>query len=78
MLLYHPELDRTFETGNDSDAQFEILAKSGWRKTIPAEHNPALAAEQPDDEVVYQPVLADEAKPRGKATKSAKEAAPTD
>jgi hypothetical protein len=76
MLLYHPELEVTHEfTGGD--AQFEILKESGWRKTIPAEHNPALAAEQPDDLVVYQPVPADKAKPRGKATKAAKEP-PTD
>jgi hypothetical protein len=71
MLLYHPELGRTFETGNDSEAQFEVYKEAGWSKTVPAEHsNPALAADQPD--VVYQPVSADEAKPAAKATKSTK------
>lgn len=72
MLLYHPELNRTFETGNDSEDQAAVMARAGWGKTIPGEHtaDPNVAADQPDDAVVYQPVVVDKA-PDAKPVKAA-------
>lgn len=75
MRLYHPELKKTIDVPDDDDA-VATLAKSGWGKTIPAEHSdPAVAADQPD--VTYQPVAA-ESKAKRSTRSSPKGAESTD
>lgn len=64
MRLYHPKLERTWD-GPDDDRLFAVMAEAGWSKTVPADHNPAHAADQPN--VVYKPHTPDESKKGRKA-----------